>query len=133
MADELHLKILLPHAIFLETDGVVNLQVETTAGAYGFQPQRLDCVAAIAPGVLTYRTTDGKEYYVAVDRGLLVKAGKTVSLTVRNAIGGTDLGELHTSINERFRKMDDLEQESRRVMSYLETGFVRNFEKLVTD
>ncbi len=133
MADALHLKILLPHSIFLEKDGVVNVQVETTAGSYGFLPQRLDCVASIAPGLLTYVTADGKEYYIAVDRGLLVKSGKTVSLAVRNAIGGTDLGELHKSINERFRKLDDMEQESRRVMSYLETGFVRNFEKLVTD
>ncbi len=133
MVDELHLKILLPHAIFLETDGVVNVQVETRVGAYGFLPQRLDCVASIAPGLLTYITTDEKEHHIAVDRGLLVKSGKTISVAVRNAIGGTDLGELHKSINEKFRKLDDLEQESRRVMSYLETGFVRNFEKLVSD
>ncbi len=133
MNNDLELKILLPHAIFLQKDGVVNVQVETSAGSYGFLPQRLDCVASIAPGLLTYVTADGKEYHVAVDRGLLVKAGKIISLTVRNAIGGTDLGELHKSINEKFRKLDDLEQESRRVMSYLETGFVRNFEKLVTD
>ncbi|HRP57285.1 F0F1 ATP synthase subunit epsilon [Agriterribacter sp.] len=133
MADELQLKILLPHAIFLEKGGVVNVQVETTAGAYGFLPQRLDCMASVAPGLLTYITADGKEYHVAVDRGLLVKAGKTISLVVRNAIGGSDLGELHKSINEKFRKLDDLEQESRRVMSYLETGFIRNFEKLATD
>ncbi|HRE50709.1 MAG TPA: F0F1 ATP synthase subunit epsilon [Flavitalea sp.] len=133
MTEELRLKILLPHSIFLEEEGITNVQVETTAGSYGFFPQRLDCVASIPPGVLTYITTAGKEYYVAVDRGLLVKAGKTISLAVRNAIGGTDLGELHKSINEKFRKLDDLEQESRRVMSYLETGFVRNFEKLVTD
>ncbi|GAB3265134.1 F0F1 ATP synthase subunit epsilon [Larkinella harenae] len=131
MENLMQLKILLPHRIFLEQEGIHRVQVETATGSYGFLPQRLDCVATLPPGLLTYAGQDGKDHYVAVDQGVFVKAGQTILVAVRNAIGGTDLGELHKKVNEEFRNLDDDEQEVRRVMSHLETGFVRSFEKLI--
>lgn len=68
--------------------------METSAGSYGLLPQRLDCVAALVPGILTYKTKNEKVTYVAVDEGVMVKAGADVLVSVRNAVGGADLGKL---------------------------------------
>jgi F-type H+-transporting ATPase subunit epsilon len=63
-------------------------------GSFGLLPHRLDCVAALAPGILIYETEAEGEVYVAVDEGVLVKTGPDVLVSVRRAIRGTDLGQL---------------------------------------
>ena len=49
----------------------------TLQGSVGFLPHRLDCAAALEPGILTYESEADGEVYVAVDQGVLVKAGMT--------------------------------------------------------
>ena len=48
------LKILLPFRIFAVQNAVTRIVAETREGAFGLLPQRLDCVAALEPGILTY-------------------------------------------------------------------------------
>ncbi len=91
------LKILLPFEIFAEKTGVSRIVTATVAGSFGLLPHRLDCAAAIAPGILTYETAADGEVFVAVDEGVLIKAGPDVLVSVRHAIGGTDLSQLHES------------------------------------
>ena len=43
-------------------------------GSFGLLPHRLDCVAALVPGILTYETKEDGTVYLAVDQGVLVKA-----------------------------------------------------------
>src|SRR6202044_261544 len=87
----INLKILLPFGIFLDTKGVKRIVARSLQGSFGLLPHRLDCAAALAPGILTYETEADGEVDVAVDQGVLVKAGMEVLVSVRNAIGGTDL------------------------------------------
>ena len=87
----MHLKVLLPFQIFAEKTGVTRIVAETREGSFGLLPRRLDCVAALAPGILIYETEAEGEVYVAVDEGVLVKTGPEVLVSVRHAIGGTDL------------------------------------------
>ena len=82
----MNLKILLPFQIFAEKTGVVRIVAETREGSFGLLPHRLDCVAALAPGILTYQNEGEGEVYVAVDEGVLVKAGLDVFVSVRDAI-----------------------------------------------
>ncbi len=82
---------------------------ETSAGSFGMLPQRLDCVAALVPGIFEYETTQGI-VYVAVDEGIMIKAGTEVMVSVRNAHGGTDLGKLHESIEKEFMNLDENEK-----------------------
>ena len=91
------LKILLPYRIFAEIKNVRSIVVETNEGSYGLLPQRLDCVAALVPGIFSYETNAGVVNYLAVDEGIMVKSGTQVLISVRNAFGGVDLGELHES------------------------------------
>mgnify|MGYP001152456973 CR=1 FL=1 len=48
-------------------------------------------VAALEAGILMYETKTGGEVFVAIDEGILVKAGRDVLVSVRQALGGTDL------------------------------------------
>ena len=61
------LKVLLPYQVYAEIDGVSRIVVETPQGSFGLLPRRLDCVAALEPGILTYETKAGGEVYIAVD------------------------------------------------------------------
>ena len=121
----MHLKILLPFQVFADIEGVKRIVAETRQGSYGILPQRLDCVAALVPGILTYETATGGEIYVALDEGVLVKAGADVLVSVRNAIGGTDLGELRAAVEQEFLNLDEREQSVRSVLAKLESGFIR--------
>lgn len=127
------LKILLPFQVFAEKTGVLRIVAETRAGSLGLLPRRLDCVAALAPGILTYETQSDGEVFVAVDQGMLVKAGPDVLVSVRRALGGADLGQLRDLVEKEFRVVNRQEQELRTVMAKLESGFLRRFEVLRHD
>ena len=99
----------------------------TLQGSVGFLPHRLDCAAALEPGILTYETEADGEVYVAVDQGVLVKAGDDVLISVRNAIGGTDLDQLHAAVKQEFLELDEQEKSVRIVLAKMESGFIRRF------
>ena len=121
----INLKVLLPFEVFAEKTGVLHIVAETHAGSFGLLPHRLDCVAALAPGILVYETEAEGEVYMAVDEGVLVKTGLDVLVSVRNAIGGTDLGELRDSVEREFLDLSEREQDVRSVMAKMESGFIR--------
>jgi F-type H+-transporting ATPase subunit epsilon len=121
------LKVLLPYQVFAEIDDVSRIIAETPQGSFGLLPRRLDCVATLEPGILTYETGTEGEVYIAVDAGILVKAGANVLVSVRNAIGGTDLGKLREAVAREFVDLDENERQVRAVLARLESGFVRHF------
>ena len=47
----MNLKVLLPFQVFAEKTGVLRIVAETREGSFGLLPHRLDCVAALAPGI----------------------------------------------------------------------------------
>jgi F-type H+-transporting ATPase subunit epsilon len=49
-----------------------------------------------------YETEAEGEVYVAVDEGVLVKTGPEVLVSVRNAIGGTELEDLREAVEQEF-------------------------------
>ena len=121
----MHLKVLLPFQVFAEKTDVLRIVAETREGSFGLLPHRLDCVAALGPGILIYQTQGEREVYVAVDEGVLVKTGLDVLVSVRRALGGTDLGQLRQAVEQEFLTLDEHEKDVRSVMTKLETGFLR--------
>ncbi len=121
----MNLKVLLPFHVFAEKTGVSRIVAETREGSFGLLPHRLDCVAALVPGILTYETGPDGEVFVAVDEGVLVKTGPDVLVSVRQAIGGTDLGQLHDAVERQFLALDEHEQSVRSVLTRMETDVIR--------
>lgn len=121
----MHLKVLLPSEIFIEKLSVLRIVAQTHEGLFGLLPRRLDCVATLAPGILTYETQEQGETYLAVDEGVLIKFGPDVLISVHNAIGGNDLAQLRNSVEQEFLRLGEQEQNVRSVTAKLETSFLR--------
>ena len=121
----MNLKVLLPFQIFAEKTGVSRIVAESHEGSFGLLPHRLDCVVALAPGILIYATKTDGETYVAVDEGVLVKTGSDVLISVRNAIAGTDLGQLREAVQREFIHLDEQEKDVRSVLAKMEGDLMR--------
>ena len=126
----MNLKVLLPSRIFAEKSDVLRIVAETREGSFGLLPHRLDCVAALAPGILTYETEADGEVFVAIDEGVMVKTGQEVLISVRRAIGGKDLGQLNDAVRQEFLTASDDEKSVHSVMAKLEGGFLHRFATL---
>jgi F-type H+-transporting ATPase subunit epsilon len=129
----MHLKILLPFGTYAEKTGVSRIVADTREGSFGLLPHRLDCVAALAPGILMYQQEAEGQVYVAVDEGVLVKTGLDVLVSVRNAIGGTDLGQLHQAVEREFVNVDEREKNVRSVMAIMESDLIRRLAEFHHD
>ncbi len=126
----MHLKILLPDQVYADLNGVTRMVAETSTGSFGILPRRLDCVAAIVPGIIMYAIGTETETYVAVDQGMLVKTGPDVLISVRRAIGGKDLGQLHALMQQEFQTLNENEKNARAATEKLESGFMSRFARV---
>jgi F-type H+-transporting ATPase subunit epsilon len=125
----INLKVLLPFHVLFEKTGVSRIVAETREGLFGVLPHRLDCVAALVPGILTYETEAEGEVFVAVDEGVLVKTGLDVVVSVRRALGGTDLDQLRDAVEREFLTLNEREQSVRSVMEKMESDFIRRMAR----
>ncbi len=121
------LKILLPYQIFYENEAIKRIVIETQQGSFGILPNRLDCVAALVPGILSFETQENEEVYVATDAGIFVKSANQVLVTVRSAFSGANLGELQALVEKEFLNLDEKEKSVRLVISKLESEFVHRY------
>ncbi len=129
----MNLKILLPFQVFAEITGVSRIVAQTREGSFGLLPHRLDCVAALAPGILIYQTDVNGEVFLAVDEGVLVKTGPDVLVSVRRALRGEDLGQLREAVEREFLTLDEQEQSVRSVLAKMEGDLVRRMASLYHD
>jgi F-type H+-transporting ATPase subunit epsilon len=127
------LKLLLPFQVFAQKSDVLRIIAETPDGSFGLLPHRLDCVAALAPGILTYETDAEGEVFVAIDEGVLVKAGSEVLVSVRRAHAGTDLGQLRAAVEREFLVLDEQEKSVRLAVAKMEGNLVRRMARLRND
>ncbi|MDQ6684343.1 MAG: F0F1 ATP synthase subunit epsilon [Pseudomonadota bacterium] len=123
----MRLKVLLPFQVFVDEGEVSRIVAETPEGSFGLLPHRLDCVAALAPGILIYETAAEGEVCLAVDEGVLVKTGDDVLVSVRRALRGKDLATLRDDVAEQFLAEDEEAQALRSAMAKVESGFLRRF------
>jgi F-type H+-transporting ATPase subunit epsilon len=121
----MRLKILLPYGVFSDSAGVTRVVARGRDGSFGLLPHRLDCVAALAPGILTYEIGTGANVCAALDEGLLVKIGFDVTVSVRNAIGGASLDRLREAVERQFETLGGREKRVRTALATLESAFIR--------
>ena len=129
----MNLKVLLPFQVFVENTGVSRIVAETREGSFGLLPHRLDCVAALVPGILIYEEEAEGEVYVAVDEGVLIKTGPDVLVSVRNAIAGTDLRQLREAVEREFLLLDEREQSLHSALTKIESGFIHRLAEFHHD
>jgi len=79
----MNLKVLLPFQIFAEKTGVARIVAETRDGSFGLLPQRLDCVAALVPGIFDLRNRSGGRGLPGRGRGGTGQGRQDVLVSVR--------------------------------------------------
>lgn len=122
----MNLQVLVPSRIFADERGVARVVVETTGGSLGLLPHRLDCAAAVAPGILSYVGAGGATVYLALDAGVMVKTGDTVVISVRRAVGGAGLADLEAAVKRDFLRVGAQERAMQTAMVKLEGGLIRH-------
>ena len=125
----MRLKVLCPTAVALERE-VVKVIAEGQDGVFCILPRHVDCASALIPGILTFATADGDEQYVAVDQGILVKCGDTVSVSTYSAIHNDDLDELRAAVERQFLELEEQEKKTRTAVAKLEADLVRRFYEM---
>ena len=124
------LKVIVPFDIVFEKK-IVRLVVETTKGSRGVLPLRLDCTALLVPGIVTYECQGEGEKYLVIDEGIFVKTGSDVTLSVRRALIGTQLGDLEKELEGELNKKREREKYARQMYTALEKTFLRQIAGLL--
>jgi len=126
------LKVLLPTEVLIEEE-TVQVTAEGVNGFFCLKPRHVDFVSALVPGLLAYVNAEGREVFMAVGEGVLVKCGNDVLVSTAQAAAGPDLGTLKDTIEKHFNLLDDKEKGARTAVSKLEANFVRKFLELGKD
>lgn len=124
------LKILLPTGIFMEQMNITRVIAESEYGSFGLLPHRFDCLASLVPGILSFGSHRGDEKFIAIDEGVLVKTGLDVVISVRNAIGGDELKQLHRTVKDQFLNLDLEERNARKTMAKMESSFIKRLVEM---
>jgi F-type H+-transporting ATPase subunit epsilon len=124
------LKILVPTEILVD-DKVSTLTAMGLEGSFCIKPAHIDYISILVPGLLYYYSIDQDELsYLAVDRGILIKQGEEVFVSVRNAVISKDIGRLHKLVKIRFSTLDQQQRKVRTAIAKLESDFVHRFMEL---
>lgn len=123
------LKVLLPTEVLIEEE-VVKVIAEAEDGSFCMKPKHVDFVAALVPGLLSFETTSGREEFLAVDEGTLVKCGTDVLVSTANAVRGPNLGTLKDTVEKQFMVVGEGQKSARSAVAKLEANFVRKFIEL---
>ena len=124
--EALNLRVMLPTQELIDTQ-ISKVIAEAPNGHFCLLPRHIDFVAALVPGVVSYFDLEGREFFVGVDEGILVKLGKTVTVSTANAVTGTDLQTLRNSMKTRFTELEAQEQRGRSALARLESATLRQF------
>ncbi len=118
--------VLLPTEVLVDRDEVASISVDATDGKRTLKPRHIDAVMTLDPGIISY-TAEGREHLLAVDRGVLVKIGARVLISVHDGVTGDSLETLETTVEERLAVRSQQEQRALDAAARLEAGFVRRF------
>jgi F-type H+-transporting ATPase subunit epsilon len=119
------LRVLLPTRVLLDEE-VTKVTAEAENGMFGILPRHVDFVTILVPGIVSFEI-NGKEEFLAVDEGVLVKQGEHLLVSVRDAVRSESLGTLRQTINKQFLKLDEQERKARSVIARFEADFARRF------
>lgn len=120
------LKVLLPSEVAVD-EFASKIVAEAENGSFCLKPKHVDFIAALVPGLLSFISGTGEEIFLAVDEGTLVKRGDEVLVSTRNAIRGTNLVKLKTTVEEQYLNLDDAERAARSALARLEAGIVKRY------
>ncbi len=111
--------------IFLNEE-ITRVTAESPLGSFCMLPRHTDMATALVPGIVSYKTPDGKEKFVALNGGILTKQGDQVAIATQMAVKG-ELGALKKAVEKMISDIDERERRTRTAVARLEADFVKRF------
>ncbi len=122
------LLISTPEKVYLSKE-VSSITVDTAMGSMGFLERHIDFVTAIEPGILSLRTEDGREEYVALFEGILIKQADTIDISTRHALQSDNLPQLEESLERYYKETEQKEKKARSSLAMLEGSIIKQFQE----
>ena len=124
-------KTFIPSGMVLDRE-VGRIRFDAQDGSRTFLPGHADFATAVVPGLVSFTPADAPsdEIFMACDRGILVKEGETVSLSVRRAVMGSDLSVLTKAISGDFKTVVEERKTVNAARTRLEVGLTRGLMQL---
>jgi F-type H+-transporting ATPase subunit epsilon len=123
--EHMHLEVFTPTALVVDI-AAAKVVAEGAEGFFALLPRHIDVAAALPPGLLVYVTAAGKERYLGVDEGVLIKRGADVRVSVLDAFESDDLASLRAEVADRFQRLDEHQRAARTALARLEAGAIRH-------
>ena len=126
----MNLKVMTPYSVVLNTS-ISQITVDAVDGFFTLKPKHIDFINALKAGIISYKK-EGKEFFIACNRGVIVKKWDEVSISTPLAILGENLDELKKKIAVDFQAMEEERKEVRVSMARLEVGLTKGLASLNT-
>lgn len=107
------LELRTPNGLLIEQP-IEALVAEDRSGWFGVRPGRADLVAALPPGLLTFRS-EGRESFVALSGGLLHLQGNVCRVLAREAAVASELAGVAGALEEnlgRRRERQEIQRDA---------------------
>lgn len=114
----------------LVDENVARIDTETNLGALTLLERHADTVLLLVPGLLSFRRHEEPDIYLAVDHGVLVKAGAEVRVACQRALIAGDLGQAAAAVRDRFVRRSEEEKRARTALYRLEAEILRRVGEL---
>ncbi|NLD55624.1 MAG: F0F1 ATP synthase subunit epsilon [Burkholderiaceae bacterium] len=119
----------VPTGVVLDVP-VTKVSGESDRGSFTLLPRHADGAMLLRPGLLSYVGEDGAEVFVAVDEGVLVKAGEQVRVACMRAVVAGDLEGARSALARHLRERSEHERKARSVLMALEADVLRRLGEL---
>lgn len=103
---------------------------ESDRGSFTLLPRHADGVMLLRQGLLSYLDETGAEVFVAVDEGVLVKAGGDVRVACRRAVVAGDLANAKRALTAHLELQSDNDRRARAALRSLEAEVLRRMGDL---
>lgn len=125
----MQLKLILPTRIEVDM-AVKKVIAEADNGYFCLLPRHIDFVAGLSQGILLFVDRNDRDWFYAVDGGILVKCGDEVRISTTDAFQGPDLQSLQERVGEHFLALDEHDRLLRSALTRLELGTIRRLRNL---
>jgi len=126
---DMRLQVLTPSERVVD-ERTVKIVAEATNGSFALLPRHIDYVAPLTAGVLTFTSALGREQFLGVDEGFLVKCAGDVRVSTRRAVVAPDLDQLRARIRMEFEIHSERTMAARSALARLELSLIRRFIEL---
>jgi len=109
---------------------ITYLRLKDASGYFGIMKNHADFLTVIEPSLGFYRSINDKEFFIALDGGILaIKSGR-VTINTREIFESEDPENLSRIIDETIVKRHEFEASFRNILSGIEDAFIKKTMEL---